>query len=226
MGAMGSDRTAARGSAAPGTATQAATTASATAATSTTAATTTRESTTRARTRRAILDAAVTRLSADHAASLADVAEAAGVGRTTVHRYFPERSDLLAAIGTDVGERLEAATARARLDEGPAPEALDRLCLEYFELGDRLMLLYDVPQFWAWSGLEEGEETPSDRALIALVRRGQRDGTLDPDVDSTWLQSVLWALLYAAWEQTRDYDTPKHTALSLCLRTLRKATAA
>ncbi|WP_405654765.1 TetR/AcrR family transcriptional regulator [Streptomyces sp. RK9] len=213
---MGSDRTATQGAATPDTATQA--------TTATTAAT--RESTTRARTRRAILDAAVTRLSADHAASLADVAETAGVGRTTVHRYFPERSDLLAAIGKDVGERLEAATARARLDEGPAPEALDRLCLEYFELGDRLMLLYDVPQFWAWSGLEEGEETPSDRALITLLRRGQRDGTLDPDVSDTWLQSVLWALLYAAWEQTRDYDTPRHTALSLCLRTLRKATAA
>ncbi|MFD9884032.1 TetR/AcrR family transcriptional regulator [Streptomyces alboflavus] len=213
---MGSDRTATQGAATPDTATQA----------TATAAATTRESTTRARTRRAILDAAVTRLSADHAASLADVAETAGVGRTTVHRYFPERSDLLAAIGTDVSERLEAATARARLDDGPAPEALDRLCLEYFELGDRLMLLYDVPQFWAWSGLEEGEETPSDRALITLLRRGQRDGTLDPDVSDTWLQSVLWALLYAAWEQTRDYDTPRHTALSLCLRTLRKATAA
>lgn len=189
--------------------------------------TATQESTTRARTRRAIVDAAVATLSADHAASLADVAEAAGVGRTTVHRYFPERSDLLAAIGTDVRERIEAATARARLDEGPAPDALDRLCLEYFELGDRLMLLDDVPQFWAWSGLEEEEDDdPSDRELLALVRRGQAEGTLDPDVDSTWLRTVLWSLLYGAWEQTREHDTPKHTALSLCLRTLRKATAA
>ncbi|WP_329077153.1 helix-turn-helix domain-containing protein [Streptomyces niveus] len=187
----------------------------------------TQESTTRARTRRAIIDAAVATLSADHAASLADVAEAAGVGRTTVHRYFPERSDLLAAIGTDVRERIEAATARARLGEGPAPAALDRLCLEFFELGDRLMLLDDVPQFWAWSGLEEDEaQAPSDRELLALVRRGQREGTLDPEVDDTWLHTVLWAMLYAAWEQTREYDTPKHTALSLCLRTLRKATAA
>ncbi|MGW7694593.1 TetR/AcrR family transcriptional regulator [Streptomyces asiaticus] len=80
--------------------------------------TATHESATRTRTRRAILDATVARLSADHAASLADVAEAAGVGRTTVHRYFPERSDLLAAIGADVRDRVEAATARARLDDG------------------------------------------------------------------------------------------------------------
>ena len=139
--------------------------------------TATQESTTRARTRRAIIDAAVATLSADHAASLADVAEAAGVGRTTVHRYFPERSDLLAAIGTDVRERIEAATARARLGEGPAPAALDRLCLEFFELGDRLMLLDDVPQFWAWSGMEEEEQdAPSDRELLALIGRLEKVG--------------------------------------------------
>ncbi|WP_405851725.1 TetR/AcrR family transcriptional regulator [Streptomyces sp. NBC_00090] len=184
---------------------------------------TTSESATRARTRRAILDAAVSLLSTDHAASLGDVAEAAGVGRTTVHRYFPERSDLLAAIGADVRERVAAATDRARLDEGPAPEAMERLCLEYFELGDRLMLLYDVPQFIAWSGIEE--ETPADLAVLALVRRGQEEGSLDGTVDVSWLQEVMWAMLYTAWLQARDRGTPKHTSLSLCLHTLRKATA-
>lgn len=183
----------------------------------------TRESATRARTRRAILDAAVSVLTADHSASLGDVAEAAGVGRTTVHRYFPERSDLLAAIGTDVCDRVAAAADRARLDDGPASEALERLCLEYFELGDRLLLLYDVPQFVAWSGIEE--ESAADLSLLALIRRGQQDGTLDPEVDAGWLQDVMWALLYAAWTQARDQGTPKHTALSLCLRTLRKAVA-
>ncbi|MDV5143806.1 TetR/AcrR family transcriptional regulator [Streptomyces sp. SBC-4] len=181
------------------------------------------ESATRTRTRLAILDAAVSLLSTDHTASLGDVAEAAGVGRTTVHRYFPERSDLLAAIGADVRERVATATDRARLDEGPAPEAMERLCLEYFELGDRLMLLYDVPQFIAWSGIEE--ETPADLALLALVRRGQEEGTLDAGVDARWLPEVLWAMLYTAWLQARDRGTPRHTALSLCLHTLRKATA-
>ncbi|MER5963463.1 TetR/AcrR family transcriptional regulator [Streptomyces sp. NPDC002057] len=183
----------------------------------------TAESATRLRTRRAILDAAVSVLSADHTASLGDVAGAAGVGRTTVHRYFPERSDLLAAIGADVRERVAGATGRARLDEGPAPEAVERLCLEFFELGDRLLLLYDVPQFIAWSGIEQ--ETPADLALRSLLRRGQEEGTLDPEVDADWLQEVMWALLYTAWLQARDHATPKHTALSLCLHTLRKAVA-
>jgi AcrR family transcriptional regulator len=177
----------------------------------------------RARTRRAILDAAIALLSADATASLADVAASAGVGRTTVHRYFPERSDLLAAIGTDLLDKVEVATERAGLDDGPAPKALERLCHEYFELGDGLTLMFDTPQLMSWSGWEE--ETPADVALLRAVRRGHAEGTIDPELSAEWLRDVLWSLLYSAWEQTRSYNTPKHTALTLCIHTLRKAVA-
>jgi AcrR family transcriptional regulator len=181
------------------------------------------ESGTRARTRRAILDAAASVLSTDPAASLGDVAAAAGVGRTTVHRYFPERSDLLAAVGADILDQIAAATERARLEDGPAPKALERLCQEYFELGDRLTLLFDVPQLI--NGPEWEQETPADRALHRAIERGQAEGTLDAGADAEWIQNVMWALLYSAWHRTRSTGTPKHTALTLCLHTLRKAIA-
>ncbi|MCQ6554070.1 TetR family transcriptional regulator [Streptomyces sp. C10-9-1] len=181
------------------------------------------DSGTRTRTRRAIVDAAVALLARDSGASLADVAAAAGVGRTTVHRYFPERSDLLAAIGADVLEKVEAATAAARLDQGPAPEALERLCQEYFELGAGLTLMFDSPQLMTWSGWDE--ETPADRALSRLVERGRAEGTLDAELTPEWVQSVLWSLLYSAWELSRRREASKHTALTLCLRTLGKALA-
>jgi AcrR family transcriptional regulator len=178
----------------------------------------------RARTRRAILDAAITVLAKEPGASLGEIAVAAGVGRTTVHRYFPERSDLLAAIANDMLEKVEAATARARLDEGPALEALDRLCQEYFDLGDGLTLLFNDPQLM---NLEEwGEESESDRALLALVERGRAEGTIDPELDPHWVVQVLWCLLYGAWEMPRWYGTPKHASVALCLRTLRKAVGA
>ncbi len=181
------------------------------------------ETGTRARTRRAILDAAVALLSTDQTASLGDVAAAAGVGRTTVHRYFPERSDLLAAIGADILDKVAAATERARLDDGPASTALERLCQEFFELGDRLTLMFDVPQFMNWDGWEE--ETAADAALLRLVDRGRAEGSLDPEMSAEWVQNVLWSLLYSAWEHARSHGAPKHAALTLCLRTLRKAVA-
>ncbi|MEU6040493.1 TetR/AcrR family transcriptional regulator [Actinomadura sp. NPDC047616] len=178
---------------------------------------------TRARTRRAILDAAVTVLSTDPGASLSDVAAAAGVGRTTVHRYFPERSDLLAAMGRDVLDRIAEATDRARLDDGPAPKALERLCQEFFELGDRLMLAFEMPQLMDWSGWDEC--TPADLALRGLIERGHAEGTIDPEMDVEWIPNLLWGLLYTAWQHAREHKMPRHAALTLCLRTLRKSIA-
>ncbi|GAA4863804.1 TetR/AcrR family transcriptional regulator [Saccharopolyspora cebuensis] len=182
------------------------------------------ETATRARTRRAILDAAVTVLSQDPTASLGDIAAAAGVGRTTLHRYFPERSALQHDLGSDALERIDDAAERAHLARGSAPEALGRLCQELFELGDLLMLIFSDPQFTqsaAWT-----EYTASDRAIIELVESGHRDGTVDPELPPEWVQNLLWSLLYSAWQHASTEHVTKHQALSLCLRTLRKSIAA
>lgn len=181
------------------------------------------ETGTRARTRRAILDAAVTVLSKDGSASLSDIAAAAGVGRTTVHRYFPERSDLIAAISADALEKITAATGRARLGDGPALHALDRLCQEYFEFGDVFMLVFNEPSLM--TGPDWEQESEQDRALHLLVERGQAEGAIDAQLSPTWVQLVLWSLLYAAWQHAHG-GAPKHEALNLCLLTLRKSVAA
>ncbi|WP_419995676.1 TetR/AcrR family transcriptional regulator [Streptomyces boninensis] len=177
---------------------------------------------TRNRTRRAILDAAATVLAKNPSASLADVAAAAEVGRTTVHRYFPERTDLLRALGTDVLEKVAAATERARIEEGPALAALERLCQELFELGESLTLVFDesLAATWQWEGWED--ETEADRELARLIDRGHAEGAFDDGLDQDWIVQVLWSLLYVAWQRGRDGGS-KHEALTLCLRTLRKS---
>lgn len=169
------------------------------------------ESGARLRTRRAILDAAVTALAGNPAATLADIAVVANVGRTTVHRYFPERSDLIRAISLDFLEKVEAATEAARLDDGPVPEALRRLCQEYFEFGELFTLpeLVDVPE--------------ADRSVLRLVERGHREGTVDPDLEPAWVLRLVQTLLATTWSYARDTDTPKHQALTLCLHTLTKS---
>jgi AcrR family transcriptional regulator len=178
------------------------------------------ESGTRARTRRAILAAAIAVLSKNGGASLGEIATAADVGRTTLHRYFPERSDLLRAIGVEALERVAAAAGRARLGDGPALDALVRYCHELFELGDVLTLLFADPAVMEddlWR-----EQTETDRELLRLVERGHADGTIDPDVPPAWAQNVLWALLYAAWELGRESGASRHNALALCVRSLRR----
>ena len=160
------------------------------------------ESATRTRTRQAILAAAVTVFARDPSAALGEVAAAAGVGRTTLHRYFAERSDLLSALAVHVLEQVAAATERAAPEHGPAPEALGRVCREYFELGDVLTVLFNEPRSApTWPPQEEWEH---DRQLTALIARGQAEGSIDPALTPAWLQSMLWALLYTAWSLMRE----------------------
>ncbi|WP_067539352.1 TetR/AcrR family transcriptional regulator [Nocardia crassostreae] len=178
------------------------------------------ESGTRARTRRAILDAAVTVLTREPGASMATIAGQAGVGRTTMHRYFPERSDLIAALSADTMEKVNAAHARARLQDGPILDALDRLCQEYFELGDIFMLSYTEPQLL--SGPEWKQPSPQDREFLDLIDRGRTEGVIDSRLDPAWVQQVLWSMLFSGWEHIKE-GAARHDALSLCLLTFRKA---
>ncbi|GAA1725857.1 TetR/AcrR family transcriptional regulator [Isoptericola hypogeus] len=174
----------------------------------------------RARTRRAIVDAAVRELARDASVSLGQIADAASVGRTTLHRYFPERSDLLEAVRAETTARLDEAHARARLDEGTAREALRRLCPEYLLLGDLLTLLFTgvLPE----SVIDEAADDP----LLALVARGREDGSIDPALDDAWVIGTLWAQLYLAWATLCEAGTARHDVVQMLMRTVDKAVAA
>lgn len=177
-----------------------------------------RETAARSRTRRAILDAAIQVLGCNPGAPMSEVAAAAGVGRTTLHRYFAERSELLAALGSEALAQVARAAERARLDDGTAIAALERLVRELFDLGDLLMLVFNNAT--AQSSEEWEVETDADRAFVALIERGGADGTLDPALPPTWAQNALWALLYSGWEYTRAHEVTRHEALDLTVRTV------
>src|SRR5689334_4175267 len=65
----------------------------------------------------ALLDTAVSVLVADPAAALAEVAEAAGIGRTTLHKHYATRDDLLRAVGHRAIDRYEQVVAAAVDDD-------------------------------------------------------------------------------------------------------------
>jgi AcrR family transcriptional regulator len=168
----------------------------------------------RARTRQAILSAAIEVLGQHPAAALSDIAAAADVGRTTLHRYFPERSDLLRAVAAEGSAQLDAATENARLDEGTGAEAFLRLCREYFDLGDLLSLIFT-----------ESDATPivdggCDTRFSAMVDRGHRDGTIDTGLPVGWLSSLMWSQLYAGWSYVSQNGTSRHEVLKLVVRTV------
>lgn len=174
---------------------------------------------TRARTRAAILDAAASVLSRRPAASLGEVAEAAGVGRTTLHRYFPERADLIEALSTHLLEQIGEAVRRADLERGPARAALLRACRELFDLGDLLAVIF-LGDPSLCERAEWQTDTEADAALLAAAARGHADRSIDPALTATWVQSLVWMVLYGAEAYVREHGGSRHAALDLALRSL------
>lgn len=177
----------------------------------------------RARTRQAILAAAIDVLGQNPAAALSDIATAAQVGRTTLHRYFPERSDLMRAVAVEGAARLDRATANARLDDGTGAEALQRLCREYFDLGSLLSLIFTDPDCL-------GDASPAandgcDDRFAAMIERGHRDGTIDTALPADWLASLMWSQLYAGWSYVTSHGASRHEVLRLLVRTVDGAVA-
>jgi AcrR family transcriptional regulator len=154
-------------------------------------------------TREAVLRAAATLLAADASASLAEIGAAAGVGRTTVHRAFPTRSDLLTALALDAVDRLREAIASARLDDGSAPEAVERVVESVLPLADELRFLEAGPEVWDLPELQDAwwDITAS---LDALVERGQREGTLRPDVPAEVVVEAFVGMLWGVWQGVHD----------------------
>jgi TetR/AcrR family transcriptional regulator, mexCD-oprJ operon repressor len=139
-----------------------------------------------------ILEAAAGVLAArGEAASMSDVAAAAGVARATLYRYFPSRQALLDELGTLAVADAEERLAAARLDEVPTQEGISRVVRALVEVGDAFIVLAreriqpDAEQF------EHGVAHP----LRRLVERAQARGDLREDVPASWLTDSLVGLV-------------------------------
>jgi AcrR family transcriptional regulator len=163
-----------------------------------------------------IVDTAIETLAVTPAAALGEIAAAAGVSRSTLHRHFADRADLVAAIDEECRRRFDVATHRAEPTDGTGLDALTRLCLEYFELGPVLGLVF------ADNAIIDPDEWPDDgeAGMIMVIRRGQRDGTVDPQLPCEWLIITFWVLLFGAWQAAQHGETQRRDVPGLLTRTL------
>jgi AcrR family transcriptional regulator len=178
------------------------------------------------RTRRDIVAAAIECWSADNSASLGEVAVAAGVGRTTVNRYFSDRAQLITAVDAECQMRFAAALVRARPAEDSGLTALLRVCGEIVDLGPVLGLIFADnalvdPDTWGTdeSGDESGDE------FTALAARGQADGSIAPDLPLAWVVTLVWTTLFAGWLMIKTETLTRVEVSQLLSRTLASGVA-
>ncbi len=147
------------------------------------------------RTALALLEAAATVFAEEGlGAGLAEVADAAGVGRATLYRYYPNREALLAAL---IGYALDETSARLEAADLPNVafgEGLARVCRALVAAQSKYAVLAQL--------LEHGEREQL-KARIGdpireLLRRGAQEGLLRPDLAEPELLAVLGSLIEMA----------------------------
>ncbi|MBS2534592.1 TetR/AcrR family transcriptional regulator [Catenulispora sp. NF23] len=151
----------------------------------------------------AILDAASAVLSERPDASLAVVAEVAGISRKTLYAHFPSRELLINALIERAAARVVAALDAADLESGPADAALVRL-MEAGWAGmdaDPFLLHLATPPVSPEQDRER--HAPILERLRAVIERGKREGDVAPDLPIGWVLTAVLALGHAAGEEVR-----------------------
>ncbi|MEW2503556.1 MULTISPECIES: helix-turn-helix domain-containing protein [unclassified Amycolatopsis] len=157
------------------------------------------------RTMTAILEAAEQTFSRDPAATMEQVAEAAGVARTTVHRRFATREALVDALALWATQRFASAVDAAHPDAVPPLVALYQATANV--LGVKIGWGFAMSQ--ASSANPEVARVHEEvrETCARLFRRAQEAGVLRADVDLDWTRRVYYALIHEAAQDT-DAKSP------------------
>ena len=147
------------------------------------------------RNREAVLEAAIALLSERPDASMREIAEASGVGRTTVYRHFPTREDLVMGLWSVVVRDAQAIT-NGLLQAGLEPPELFR------ELGRRTAVdighryrFMDAHRDTRERALAEAEGPDADDPMLAYLTEAQRAGKLRNDLPVSWLFVMLRGII-------------------------------
>ncbi|WP_338694537.1 helix-turn-helix domain-containing protein [Streptomyces sp. Q6] len=149
--------------------------------------------------REQMLRSAAALLTRKSTATMDEVARAAGISRATLHRHFAGRDALVRAL-EDLGiQECDAALDRARLEDGPAADALRRLVGAIEPSAPLLAFLVTENQLFEGEGQNEGWAR-LDARIGALFRRGQESGEFRIDLTPAWLTEALYGLIGSgAW---------------------------
>jgi AcrR family transcriptional regulator len=168
----------------------------------------------------AILDGAERLLARGGRASIAAVAQEAGVSRVTVYAHFADLPDLIEAVVGRAVESTMAALAAADAETGPALEALDRvLARGWRELDRNAAMAGAAAEHLAADRMRRSHEAFLG-VLERLVDRGRAEGAFRSDVPASWLVTTAFALVHAAGDDVRAGRFDADEALAVLTTTL------
>ena len=168
--------------------------------------------------KRPLLDVVAEVLVAQPGASLAEVAQAAGISRTTLHKHYATRDELVRAVGLRATEIWELAVDRVTHEPG-TEAGLRGLLAAMIESGPQLTFLWRNPV------LDEDEELTRryievEKRCLAVLDRARSQGVLAASAADWWLLQTVYALVYTAAEAVQFGKLAPLDAPDLALGTL------
>lgn len=133
-----------------------------------------------------------------------------GIGRTTLHRYFPSRDEMLAALSRQAVVSAIAALERANLQQGSARQAVSRLVEEFFPIAELYTFIANgsadnTEAMQAW--------LPYHQQLIEQVRQWQTGGEMRLDLSAAWILESMSQLLRGAGAMVREGRLARNEAI-------------
>ncbi|KAB2856018.1 MAG: TetR/AcrR family transcriptional regulator, partial [Bauldia sp.] len=153
----------------------------------------------------------------DPEAGVQEVADASGVGRTTVYRHFPDRESLLEAVIAEILDRsrreLEAAVADS--DPEVAIRGLSATSVDLALRFGRLFASRDGASV-AYEAFKSDESSPARRFLASARERSR----IRTDMPVAWMRSVIQAVTFTAIEEIGEGALTEDAAIRLAGDTL------
>lgn len=173
----------------------------------------------RTSTRQALLNSAAAVLARNPGAALAEIARDAGVGRATLHRWFPSGADLRRELALDALRACDDACADIEARTSTATAALREVIRALVPLGDRFRFLSSDPGVMN----DPAVKAVYDRQMAEtaeLIEAVKAEKGIDRAVPTAWVAASLDALIFTAWETVRNGQVAQNDAAALVERTL------
>lgn len=172
------------------------------------------------RNRAAIIDAALTCLAADPRASMADIAQAAGVGRVTLYGHFSSRRELIEAATVQTMSRADAELSPLDLDGDPLA-ALERLVTTSWRILDDLQGLLTAAEAELGADRIRDHHEQTMHRVTHLIERGQAESRFRSDQPAAWLTACYFAILHGAATEIRAGRLSEAAATTVIPATIR-----